>query len=123
VRRLLAFWVLGAAVLLSGPPARAEYTVVVIERPFHSQKLAGVVLDPNGAPVEGTRVEERDATFGRVLGFAISDHKGHFSIRSSEPGSNHYLSFLARGFNPLRITVSLRPLAHRELKIRLPIGG
>jgi hypothetical protein len=103
--------------------ANAEYQIVEIERPFRAHHLAGVVVDPSGATVAGAMVDDCDPTFSRVLGSATSDADGNFAFPLAKIGSTHYLSFHARGFNPLRITVKVRYFAREKLIVKLPIGG
>jgi hypothetical protein len=109
--------------VLGAQSANAVREIVQIEKPFHSKTLSGIVLDPSGAPVAGVEINDCDDEFKQVMGTVTSDAKGSFSFRNTHRGTTHYLSFTARGFNPLRITVILEPSAARGFRVALPIGG
>ncbi|MGB8259891.1 MAG: carboxypeptidase-like regulatory domain-containing protein [Terracidiphilus sp.] len=109
--------------LALAPPARAVYETVVIERPFHARSLAGVVLDPSGAPIPAATVEDRDPKTKQVLATATTDANGRFRFPRAKLGSVHTLYVLARGFDPLQVTVKIRLVARGGLKLRLRIGG
>ncbi len=53
-------------VLAFSSHAQAQLELITIERPLSSRSLAGVVVDPTGAPVSGVVVEECDALFTPV---------------------------------------------------------
>jgi hypothetical protein len=54
-------------------PAKAVYEIVVVQRPFRTHSLAGVVVDPSGAILPGATVDDRDPTFSRVLATTTTD--------------------------------------------------
>jgi hypothetical protein len=104
-------------------PAKAVYEIVVVQRPFRTHSLAGVVVDPSGAILPGATVDDCDPTFSRVLATTTTDSTGYFAFSGTKIGSNHYLRFRSRGFNPLEISVKLRHFAPAQLRVKLPIGG
>jgi hypothetical protein len=102
--------------------AWAVYETVVIEKPFHSRSLSGFTMDPSGAVLAGVEVSDYDPNSEQVFASTVSDQQGHFALPRNGR-SVHHLKFLARGMNPLEITVVLRIFAQKEIKVKLPIGG
>jgi hypothetical protein len=82
--RLFRYLGVIAITALAVQHANAVYEIVVIEKPFLSSALSGVVLDPSGAPVDGVVVYDCDAEFKRVLATANSDARGRFSFRNAK---------------------------------------
>jgi hypothetical protein len=111
-----------AILAFMAPYASGVYETVVIEKPFHVRSLSGITLDPSGALLPETRVDDCDRDFKHVLATTMSDQNGRFVLRR-DGRSVHYLKFTARGMNPLEITVELRVFARANLKVKLPIGG
>lgn len=111
-----------AILLLMARDVHAVYETVTIEKPFHARSVSGVVVDPSGAPVSGVTVDDCDPSFERVVRSTTTAENGSFDLPKDKK-SVHYLSFRARGFNPLRITVVLRTFAHANFRVKLPIGG
>jgi hypothetical protein len=99
------------------------YALVVIEHPFRAQDLAGAVVDPTGAPVEGVVVEDCDASFMHVLASTQTDEKGRFRFPKAKSGSTHFLRLEVHGFDPMHVTVLIRRLARTKLCIRLTIAN
>jgi hypothetical protein len=123
VRNRRQFLFVFSLLLLFPAKSIAVYEIVEIEKPFHARTLSGVVLGPDGSPVIGTTVEERDATFRRVLATVETDANGRFSFPRAKSGTSHHLELRARGFNPLRVTISLGRFAKKTVLLTLPIGG
>jgi Carboxypeptidase regulatory-like domain len=110
------------ALLASSLPSPAQYELITIERPFHSRDLAGAVVDITGAPVPGATIEDRDATFARVLASTISDANGRFAFPQGKLGTAHYLNVQSKGFDPMHITVVLKGIAKGHVKIQLRVA-
>jgi hypothetical protein len=110
------------ALLASSLPLPAQYELVTIERPFHSRDLAGAVVDSTGASVAGALIEDRDATFTRVLASTTTDANGRFAFPQSKLGTTHYLNVQSKGFDPMHITVVLKGIAKGHVKIQLRVA-
>ena len=88
-------------------------------------RVQGRIVDPQGRPVLGARVEQNGVTRGQSTrwssnnGFdplAISDENGEFLLRATEPYDSVILNITARGYAPARVTVGrLVPGRVREL--------
>jgi hypothetical protein len=100
----------------------AQYETIEIARPFSAHRLAGIVVDPSGAPVKGAVVEECDATFSLVHSTTTADADGYFAFPDAKIGSTFHLQAKSLGFDPMRITVKLRRFARAELRIELVIA-
>jgi hypothetical protein len=111
------------ALLLFALPVPAQYELITIEKPFRAHNLAGIVVDPTGAPVAGVVVEDRDAAFKRVLFSITTDASGHFAFAGPKSGKVHYLHLQSNGFDPLQITVKLRRATRGELRIQLHVAS
>ena len=126
--------------------ARAGIELVVLENPIHTRHLSGVVLDPSGAGIPGVLIaecaampvkapeisefgflpREFEGTCGKadehVVAWAISDSTGRFVVPKVMSGRTHKLLMSANGFNPMRMTVTTRPLASKELHITMSVA-
>jgi len=128
-------------------PARAQYELIEIEKPFRAHNLAGVVVDSTGAPVDGVVVVECDAIFiplhawnsagesvpdvldtdcdrepKHILRSTTTDANGHFAFPKAKTGTTHYLYLRSKGFDPMKITVKSRFFAKGQLRIKLVIA-
>jgi hypothetical protein len=101
---------------------RAQVVLITFDHPFQAQKLAGVVLDPTGASVMGVLIEDCDPTFKRVRASTRTDENGRFAFRKGKAGTIHFLRVSKDGFDPMRMTVQLKPTASAELEIKLYIA-
>jgi hypothetical protein len=121
----------GAVVLLGlfAQPLFAVYQLVEIRIP--AKRLAGVVIDPSGAPISGVNIKlqrcdfQADGQMKRrepVLSTTQTDSQGLFSFTSDLRPRNACLIFGAEGFNPLLVGIEWRSSAP-PLEIKLPIGG
>ena len=118
--RDIAIWLAAIAVSMgSAGVAFPQNVLITIKRPFQAQNLAGSVLDPAGAPVEGVLVEDCDATFTRILASTRTDREGRFTFSKAKSGSTHYLILSMNGFNPMHVTVRIRHLAHTGVLVHL----
>jgi hypothetical protein len=136
------------ALLACSLPAHAQLELITIERPLRASNLAGIVVDPTGAPVSGAVVEDCDALFSpilargaagepaqavlqgdcdrdpkHVLGSTETDANGHFVFPRANLGTTHYLHLSCRGFDPMQITVKLRFFARPRVRIKLHIAN
>ena len=123
MERRFARLCVAVVILVGASPACAQLEVVTIERPFRAQSLSGVVVDPNGKPIAGVSVEARDPTFKSVLFATITDADGHFAFPAPKNGTVHYLHMESKGFDPMQMTVVLRSLARRGVRIRLNVAS
>lgn len=109
-------------ILLFTPNLRSQFVLIKVDKPFQSQKLAGMVVDPTGATVMGVLIEDCDPTFDHVKASTRTDKDGRFVLLGGRNGSTHFLSLSRDGFDPMHIIVKLRPSANSDLKIRLQIA-
>jgi hypothetical protein len=136
-----------AFILVYAAFARAQYELIVIEKPFYARNFAGTILDPSGAPVAGAVVEEcaalaspveyrnpNDPRIGllhadcdpdqhHVLASAVTDAGGHFVLPRTRNLTVRYLHVEAKGFDPLQIVVKRRSTAPAELRVTLHLGA
>ncbi|MGA3159969.1 MAG: hypothetical protein ABSC77_02045 [Terracidiphilus sp.] len=148
MRRLTVQIGLVVALFAFAPPARAQgYALIVLEHPFRTQNLAGIVVDAMGETVSGVVVEECDAKFTSVhawnsageplpdeqetdcdrepkhiLSSTTTDANGHFTFPHQKSGTTHYLYLHSNGFDPMKITVQLRRFATKNLRIKLVVA-
>lgn len=128
------------------PSTRAQYELIIIEKPFSSHSLSGVVVDPTGAPIAGAVVEEckapftpiearnaqgkptgeilhGDCTQGSIVATKETNAHGHFSLPKAKEGKQtYYLHVSSPGFDPMQITVKLKFFARAGVRIRLHIA-
>jgi hypothetical protein len=135
------------AVMAFAPPAWGGIELVIIERPFHAHNLAGVVVDPSGAPIPGVVVEECDASFSprplndpaekpspitvlwdcdrdpkHVIASEKTDANGHFSFPRAKKAKAYYLHLSVAGFDPMQVIVNVGRYERSELHIQMNIA-
>jgi len=104
--------------------AKAVRELVVIEELQPAQRVAGVVLDPSGAPIPGMTVTDRADEWGAVLRSTTTDSTGHFRFSQRRGKSVYYLRFDSTLFNPLQLRLKLDKNApQRSITARPEIGG
>jgi hypothetical protein len=104
------------------PRLHAQLELITFDYPFQAQKLAGIAVDPSGSSVMGVLIEDCDATFKRVRASTRTDENGHFALHGSRLGGTHYLRVSKDGFDPMQMTVDLKPGASAELTIQLHVA-
>ena len=70
----------------------------------------------------GVLIEDCDPTFKRVRKSVWSDENGRFAFRRGRAGTTHYLRVSRDGFDPMQMTVQLKPSVSAGLTIRLYIA-
>jgi len=108
--------------LASALPAYAQ-ELIVYEKPVHLSRIAGMVIDPNGSPISGARIELRSVADDATLYSTTSDSQGRFSFASGIVRSPVKLWIHHDLFEPVQYTVALRWLAYGRLKIVLPVAN
>jgi len=124
-------------------PARAQLELITYERPFHVRHLAGIIVDPSGAPISGVRVEVCDSLPirstdsagnhmtleagcgqdpNRVRASTTTDVNGHFCFPKTATGRNNSLHLDLPGFDPMLIPVHIRLFARSELRIMMHVA-
>ena len=117
-------------VVLSGVVLRDdganEYDVVLRQE----RRLAGIVTDPDGAPIPGAIVRAESSAF--VRGPSVTDAAGRFVIRGLDHDWNRRWNVVARGFVSVEIAtthgrmddewVALRRSGSLEIEVRRPGG-
>jgi hypothetical protein len=107
--------------LPSALPAYAQ-ELLVYEKPVHLNRIAGMVVDPNGSPVSGARVELRSVADDTTLYSTTSDSRGKFSFARGTVSSPVKLWIHHDLFKPVQYTVTLNWFAHGRLRIVLPVA-
>lgn len=115
---LFTFWCL----LLLTLGISAQHEIVEIEQPQSAKAVAGVVVDPSGAPLSGVTVEERSEDWKAVLRSTETDENGRFHFKPSQNKTVYYLYLSRYGFNWLRIKLQLSKTAKSPLVVKMPIG-
>jgi hypothetical protein len=141
----LAYCAAFAVFLLASALPSFALELIVIENPFTARSLSGTVVDSTGAPVPGAVVEECEMQFspidskgangkptgevlhgdcaeGPITATTETSANGHFSLPRMNQGKTYYLHVSSPGFDPMQITVKLRPLARVGVRIRLHIA-
>jgi len=128
--------------------AHAQIELIEIGYPIRARHLAGVVLDPSGAGVPGVLIGECAVATGKpapevpafasgfgafqascggdnehVVAWAVSDSAGHFAVPNVTSARAHKLVISAAGFDPIRLTVRLRRIARKEMRITLKVAA
>ena len=104
MRRVAAIALSWAFFVLS---AMAVRQLVVIDEPQLAQKLEGVVLDPNGDPIQDMTVTDRSENGVAVLRSTKTDRRGHFHFPTQHGKIVYCLRFDHPLWNPLQLTVKL----------------
>ena len=142
-------FVMGASVALFALslPLHAQLELITYEHPFRVRSLAGVVVDPTGAPVSGVVVEECDASFSprpvndsagnpvpmlmlwdcdrdpkHIMTSTTTDCVGHFAFPDAKKAKAHYLHLNLDGFDPMQVVVKVSRFARSELHIRMHVA-
>jgi len=128
--------------------ARAGIELVEIESAIHARHLAGIIVDPTGAPISGVLVKECASSAGGaqdspppefareftqfdsncentnklVVAWAISDSSGHFVLPKLSSNGPYQILVSSNGFDPMRMTIKLRFLAPKQLRIKMHIA-
>jgi hypothetical protein len=100
-----------------------QMEIAEVEAPILSKAVAGVVIDPSGAEVDGVVVEERSSDWKTVLRSTTTDTKGRFHFSSKSKQTLYYLQFNRLGFDWLRITVRLRKDGVQQIPVKLHIAA
>src|SRR5216684_7024147 len=87
--------------------AKAVRELVIIGEPQLAQRVEGVVLDPNDAPIRDITVTDRTENGVAVLRSTKTDSKGHFHFPTQRGKSVYYLRFDHPWWNPLQLTLKL----------------
>ena len=121
--------IVGVAVFLIAVSARAQWTLVVIERPLHAHNLAGIVSDSNGAPLPGVRIEVCDrpdtpcnSDPKHVLASTTTDGNGHFSFPKISMWRTRYLHLSLSGMDPMEVRVKWSLFAHSQVTIKMVVA-
>ena len=113
----------GAFVLaLSANVARAQY-VVELARIQTARSLAGIIVDPTGAPVGDTTVELCAVEWKDCTVKATAGPDGRFAIVPQQREKIYYLRFSRGGFDPLEFKVHVSRLALKRLRVKLHVGA
>lgn len=112
---------LAACLALAATSARGQITVAYA-KPFHAQRPAGVVLDPSGAAIPGTKIESCHPHWDDCVAAAITDDNGKFILGSVQRQKRYYLKLTCYGFDPLKLELQLRRFARKELTITMKVA-
>jgi|SRR5579862_1116654 len=104
--RLQAFLLLSFLSLTVSAGANEEIVELPLQR---AQCICGVVLYPNGDPVEGAKVEELGSDWKSSLRSVNSDSEGHFVLTPIKGRDVYYIQITAptTGVNPLRVPIQI----------------
>jgi len=106
------------------PSANAVRELVIIKEPQLSQRVEGVVLDPNGDPIAGVTVTDRAQDGVAILRSTATDAKGYFRFSTQGGKSVYCIRFEHPLWNPLQVTVKIDKHAHqRGITARPEVGG
>ena len=113
-------WLAPVIVLLSimSLPGRLLAVEEIVELQLQRAKsLSGVVVYPNGDPVEGAKVEELSPNWKETLRSTETDSMGRFTLTPVKGRKIYYLQISARGpgVNPLRVPVAISRLRGTKL--------
>ena len=104
--------------------AKAVRELVIIEESRPAQRVEGVVLDPNDAPIPDMTVTDRTENCVAVLRSTKTDSKGHFHFPTQRGKTVYCLRFEHPLWNPLQLTLKLDKHApERGITARPHIGG
>lgn len=140
--RALVWTTLGAVAFLTPARALAGVDLIVDERPLHAHHLAGVILDYNGVPLPGVRIEVCDWPYTplhfesipetrrgpcdgdpkHVIASTESDSNGHFSFPRLGVWRTRYLHLSLNGMNPMEVGVKWAFFAHVGVKIKMVVA-
>src|ERR1043165_3782185 len=81
-------------------------------------KIAGRIVDPDGAVISGATISISSDTFKKTV---ITDQEGAFTV--SLPPDKYVLDVEAPGFSPLRRQLQLLDGASQLLEFTLPVAG
>ena len=126
-----------AAALCWPSPARGQLELIVVERPFHAHRLAGIVTATSGAALPGVLVQVCDRAFKRpeevssdcareprhVLASATTDQNGRFAFKSLKLRCTRGLRLSMNGLDPMEIRVQWRLFAPREVRIEMRVAN
>jgi hypothetical protein len=106
-------------VLVLGPYARAQYTVIQ-KGVSLSQTLSGHVdVGFDQVPVESALVELCGPDWNSVSSSTKTDSSGYFFLNIPRSGSLFYVRFSAPGIKTFQLRVRITKNAHKELIIHL----
>jgi len=109
---------------LLAPAAMAVRELVIIQNPQVAQKVEGVVLDFNGAPIPDMTVTDRTENGAAVLRSTKTDERGHFHFSTQRGKTIYCLRFDHPLWNPLQLTLKLDKHApQRGITAKPEIGG
>jgi hypothetical protein len=121
MRRVIA---IALTLALFATSANAVRELVEIEELQPAQTVAGVVLDPSGAPIADMTVTDRTDGWVAILRSTTTDDKGHFRFTQERGKSVYYLRFEHPSFNPLQLRLKLdKKSPQRGITARPHIGG
>lgn len=119
---LVAGLLLGSSTARAAPPLPGSLPAPAVTTPQASAQpdtlieVRGSVLDEAGRPVRAARLQLSGA--GRVVGYAISDVRGHFRIRFPDTGFPVLVLQVDRlGYEGIEL--ALQPIAEQEVRVEL----
>jgi CO dehydrogenase/acetyl-CoA synthase gamma subunit (corrinoid Fe-S protein) len=123
-RRMRRLIIVALACALFVASAYAVRELVIIEEPQLAQRVEGIVLDPNGAPIADMTVTDRAENGVDVLRTTKTDAKGYFHFPSQRGKNVYCLRFDDLLWNPLQLTLKLDKHApQRGITASPHIGG
>jgi hypothetical protein len=120
MRQATTIAVLVFVALLGCSQILAQQEAVVIPRQ-KAKELAGVVLAPNGDPIDNVLVEECSPDWATVLRSTRTDSRGRFRFSADKRQKSHHLRFNRSGFNWVELEVRLDKHGPM-IMVKMPFG-
>lgn len=100
----------------------AQYSVQ-IKNVQSARSLAGVVVDPSGAPIPGVLVEEVSPDWKGSLRSTKTDANGSFEFDPVKGRRLYYFQLRQDGFNPLLVRVKVDRRRGKDLRLTLIVAA
>jgi hypothetical protein len=98
------------------------WLLIRADKPLEAGSLAGLVVDPSGAPRPDAVVERLSAKWEKRREATLTSSKGKFHLGDGGTGT-YYFKFRHLGFNDLEVVVFLVPETSKSLRIAMQIAN
>lgn len=92
----------------------------VFEKAIRTKSVSGAMVSSDGKGIEGVTVAVTDKTYSEVALSVLTDNFGRFGFHKLKP-ARYYLIVCKQGFDPIKLTVDLKP-RHSEKKIKFTLN-